>query len=239
MTDHANTLGLQPRNTTIMSHQAVLEAMGCAELSTLVDPAFLRAFGLEPPRQYGLVTADVAAAIFRLRSAGASDFVKARLPIRGWMERGRICPGVIVEMALGYSNHQQIEVLGPGHNTTIYSGRIPADGGIALHHVCIYHSSIKDLERQLNDAGHETLVGADLGLPNIFTTRFRYFDTWQRLGFYLEVCEFLFFNRQISLSEAVIRFAAKVQRCLTLSSSEGSPSASLARASRCRRRTGD
>ena len=69
---------------------------------------------------------------------------------------------VETEMALGYAGGQQIELLGPGRNTTLYSEKIPTDGGITLHHVGIYHHGLERLRQDLPRAGFPTVV--DLGL---------------------------------------------------------------------------
>ncbi len=195
-----------------MGHQAVLDAIGCADLTQLVDQKFLHRFNLQQPVQYGLVAADVPASIQRLRELGASAFVYANPRIPSWTERGKQRSDVSIEVALGYSNHQQLELLGAGRNTDIYAERIPTDCSIALHHVCIYHDQIVALEPQLNAAGFETVLSGDLGLRNIFTIRFRYFDTREALGFYLEVCEFLAFNRQVTFGERSILFGARLQQ---------------------------
>ena len=198
-----------------MGHQAILDEIGCDDLTQLVDPVFLQRFNLEPPVQYGLVSADVPAAIQRLRELGASAFVYANPRIPSWTERGIPRSDAAIEVALGYSNHQQLELLGAGRNIAIYAERISADDSIALHHVCIYHDQIVALEGQLNAAGFETVLSGDLGIKNIFTIRFRYFDTRATLGFYLEVCEFLAFDRQVTFGERSILFGARLQQLFT------------------------
>ena len=118
-----------------MSRQQIIETIGGRDFDALVPRDFLDHFGLVRPGQYGVVCADVGAAINALESLGATPFVHVRTNAPGWTEWGEK-KKVGVEMAMGYSDGEQIEILGAGHNTQLYSETIPADGSIALHHVC-------------------------------------------------------------------------------------------------------
>ncbi len=195
-----------------MSHKQVLQRLGCDDLSTLIPAQFLSRFGLGPPGQYGMVARDVPAAIRLLRDAGASEFVHANMRPPQWVEAGIARKGVVTEVAFGYSNHQQIELLGPGQNTTLYTDAIPRDGRITLHHACVFMKGIDAAEKNLNAAGYPTVVSGNVGLKNIFTTRFRYFDTRAELGIYLELCEYLLFTRHAPPGESLLRFIARRQR---------------------------
>lgn len=194
-------------------HQATLAAMGTADLQTLVDPDFLARHQLNPPGQYGIVCKDVKAAISKLEDAGAGPFVYARTPAPNWVEGGttRQCR---VEMGMGYTGGQQIEILGPGEGTAIYREKIPADGSMALHHVCIFQPGIAAIEDRLNQAGFATVVAGHTGIKGLFTTRFKYFDTRQALGFYLEVTEYLLLGRHAPPGPGLINRLGGLQRRL-------------------------
>lgn len=198
------------------THQAVLNALGCDDLDTLVPQSFLDRFGLDTPRQYGMVCADVKASAEELQGLGCSPFLRIKSDIKGWWERdgspnnGGSRKTVTTDAAFGYSNGQQVELLGPGANSTLYTDKIPADGSIALHHVCVMQFGIEDIERHLNEAGYPTHISGDVG-GGPFKTRFRYFDTREELGFWLEVCEYALFGRHAPPSEGFITFFAKLQ----------------------------
>jgi len=116
--------------------------MGVADLNTLVDPGFLAQLDLNQPGQYGVVCADIRAAIVRLEAVGVGPFVYANTRGPNWVECGdtRDCR---IEMAMGYSDHQQIELLGPGSGTDLYRGKIPSDG--SRRHI-IFASSSRALQ---------------------------------------------------------------------------------------------
>ena len=195
------------------SHRRVLQAMGVADLDTLVDPGFLAQLGLNQPGQYGIVCADVQAAIARLEAVGAGPFVYANTSGPNWVEYGetRHCR---IEMAMGYSDHQQIELLGPGSGTGLYRDRIPCDGSMALHHVCIFQHGIAKLQRRLNASGFDTVVSGHAGINKLLTTRFMYFDTREELGFYLELAEYEVLGRHAPPGEGLISGIGKLQRWL-------------------------
>lgn len=194
-------------------HQKVLQAMGVADLDTQVDPDFLERLGLNHPGQYGMVCADVKAGIARLETAGAAPFVYANTRGPNWVEYGeaRDCR---IEMAMGYSGHQQIELLGPGSGTDLYRDKIPGDGSMALHHVCIFQHGIAKLERRLNASGFDTVVSGHTGINKLFTTRFMYFDTRDALGFYLEITEYELLGRHAPPGEGLISGIGKLQQWL-------------------------
>ena len=101
--------------------------------------------------------------------------------------------------------------LGPGENTRFYLDKIPADGSIALHHVCVYQTGIAKLEQKLNAAGYPTALSGHTGIPGVFTTRFKYFDTREVLGFYLEITEYKLFGMSAVPGERIISTIARLQ----------------------------
>lgn len=192
------------------SHAAVLELMGVDNLDSLVSDAFLKSFAINPPSQYGMVCEDVKAKAAELEALGAGPFLCTNTPLPNWTERGvaRECRN---DMALGYSNGQQIELLGPATGTSFYKEKIPADGSLALHHVCILQQGIGDIEKRFNDAGFVTLVQGRVGINNIYTTCFKYFDTREALGFYIEITEYEIFGWHCPPGEKLISGLAKLK----------------------------
>ncbi len=190
-----------------------MQQLGCDDLHELIDRKFLQEFGLVVPGQYGMVCQDVAAQMSNLEAIGAGAFLYATSKLPNWLEYDQP-KEVYAELALGYSNGQQIELLGPGRNTTLYSDKIPADGGIALHHACLFQDNIYELERRLNNAGYLTVGSGHIGIGGICTTRIRYIDTRDTLGIYLEITEYKTFGRHLPPGEKIISFLAKMQKLL-------------------------
>jgi hypothetical protein len=114
-------------------------------------------------------------------------------------------------MALGYLAEQQIEVLGPGQNTQFYRDKIPADGALTLHHVCCMQNNFEELKQRLPAAGYPLYLqgGVNLG---ILSTYFAYFDTRERLGFWLEIAQYRLLGRHRPPSEGFITRLANLQR---------------------------
>ena len=193
------------------SHQRILDFMGVKDLTTLVDKAFLEEFGLQMPNQYGVVCEDVRKNLLALEELGSEPFVYAITDGPNWHEYG-VPREVKIELALGYSNDQQIELLGAGENTSLYSDYIPNDGTTALHHVCVFQQEIEELEQRLNSAGYQTVISGHIGTENIYTTKFRYLDTRSELGFYLELCEYEVFGRHAPPGPKIIGSLGRLQR---------------------------
>lgn len=195
-----------------MSRQAIITKLGGLALDQLVDPEFLQRFSLSVPGQYGMVCADVAAEIEALEALGATPFVHANMEAPGWNEQGEK-KKVKVEMAMGYTGDEQIELLGPGQNTDFYRDAIPADGGLTLHHVCCMENNIEELKRSLPDAGYPLYLEGGINL-GVISTRFAYFDTRTELGFWLEIAQYRMLGRHRPPSEPLITRLAKLQRRL-------------------------
>ena len=193
-----------------MSRADIIRAIGGRDFDALVDPAFLRRLGLTRPAQYGVVCADVDGAVDILEDCGATPFLRANTPAPGWTERGEK-KSVRVEMAMGYTEGEQIELLGPGENTDFYREAIPADGSMALHHVCCMQDNLDMMTKRLHAAGFPLVVegGVNVGL---ISTRFAYFDTRDELGIWLEIARYRLLGRHAPPTEAFITRLARLQR---------------------------
>ena len=194
--------------------QDVLAAFGgIPDLTRLIPAAFLRRFELGEPSQYGIVCQNVRAGIGRLEAIGAGPFLYAEMRPPGWTERGER-KSVLAQMALGYVDHQQIELLGPGQNTNFYAQKIPTDGSFALHHVGIAQLGMGRAKPALADAGYPVVVEIGMRIGPIYSVDVAYFDTRDELGFYLEILEFTAFGRHAPLTEKLVSRIAGLQRLL-------------------------
>jgi len=188
-----------------------MQQLGCDDIAELVDPKFLQEFGLDIPGQYGMVCQDVKAQIANLEALGAGPFVSAMMKMPNWKEYGEP-KDAYADMALGYSNGQQVELLGEGKNIDLYKPVIPADGSIGLHHACVFQENIVELERRLNNAGYVTAGSGYIGVTGLYSTTVRYLDTRDTLGIYLELVEYRMLGRHAPPGEKVISGLAKIQR---------------------------
>ena len=146
----------------------------------------------------------------RLESIGTTPFVHAQMEAPGWTEQG-LRKRVRVDMAMGYSQGEQIELLGPGENTDFYRRHIPPDGALTLHHVCCMQNDLKRLKRDLPAAGYPLYLegGVQLG---VLSTHFAYFDTRAELGLWLEIAQYRLLGRHRPPTEALITGLARLQR---------------------------
>ena len=193
------------------SHEQVMLQLGCDDLHELVDHKFLQEFGLVMPQQYGMVCQDVQDQIANLEALGAGPFVHAIMKMPNWKEYGQARESY-ADMALGYSDGQQIELLGEGRSINLYKEKIPSDGSIALHHVCVFQENPAELERRLNNAGYPTAGSGHIGIPGLYTTRVRYIDTRATLGIYLEIVEYKLLGKHLPPGEKIITRLAKLQK---------------------------
>lgn len=193
------------------TRRAVREALGgIADLGELIPADFRRRFSLGPATQYGIVCQDVRSGIEGLEAIGAGPFLYAEVHPPGWTERGER-KRVLTQMALGYVEHQQIELLGPGENTDLYREKIPADGRFALHHVGIAQPEMSPAKTALTDAGFAPIVEIGMRIGPIYSVDVAYFDTRDELGFYVEILEFRAFGRHAPLGEALVSRLGRLQ----------------------------
>ncbi len=193
-----------------MSHEELVTCLGGRDLDGLIDPYFLREFGLGKPGQYGMVCGDVAAEIAALESLGSTPFIHVNMGAPGWTEQGQ-ARAVKVEMAMAYTADGQIELLGKGQGTAFYSDVIPADGALTLHHVCCFQNNLDELKVRLPAAGYPLYLEGGISL-GILATHFAYFDTREKLGFWLEIGQYRFLGQHRPPTEKLITRLAGWQR---------------------------
>jgi hypothetical protein len=186
---------------------------GIRDLRRLVPAEFLERFDLVAPMQYGIVCQDVRLGIDRLEALGAGPFLYAETRPPGWTERGER-KSVRAQMALGYLDHQQVELIGPGENTHFYDEKIPSDGSFALHHVGIAQLGMNRVKAALTAAGFDSVVEIGMRIGPLYSVDVAYFDTRDELGFYLEILEFKSFGRHAPLLEGLISRIGRLQRLL-------------------------
>ena len=201
----------------------VLAAMGgVPDLDSLIPADYRARFELAEPMQYGMVCRDIPDKIDRLEALGAGPFVHGTVGLPGWRERG-VARKVRNEVALGYCENQQIELLGPGTNTNHYVEKIPADGEIALHHVGIAQLGLRQSRRAFAAAGIEAVVELGMNIGPLYSLDVAYYDTRDELGFYVELLEFRSFGRHVPPGEGLISALGGLQRRLRRRRSVGHP----------------
>lgn len=193
-----------------MSRDQIVQRLGGKDFDNLVDQFFLRKFGLSKPAQYGMVCADVAAEIEALEALGCTPFIHVNIAAPGWTEQGE-ARKVRLEMAMGYTGDEQIELLGPGENTDFYRDKIPADGALTLHHVCCMENNLDELKLSLPAAGYPLYLegGVNIG---VLSAHFAYFDTRDKLGFWLEIGQYRLLGKHRPPTEKLISRLAGWQR---------------------------
>lgn len=193
-----------------MTRAAIIDKLGGRSLHDIVPADFLAHFNLSIPGQYGMVCADVDAELQSLEALGATPFIHAHMDAPGWTEAGER-KKVSVDMAMGYTGDEQIELLGPGVNTDFYRDAIPDDGALTLHHVCCMQNNIEELKRKLPKAGYPLYLegGVNMG---VISTYFAYFDTRDQLGVWLEIAQYRVLGRHRPPTAAFITRLAKLQR---------------------------
>jgi hypothetical protein len=193
-----------------MTHEDVVTRLGGRDLSQLIDPYFLREFGLSKPGQYGMVCGDVSAEINALEALGCTPFIHAHMGAPGWTEQGQ-ARKVKVDMAMGYTADGQIELLGAGVGTNFYSDVIPDDGALTVQHVCCFENNLDELKQRLPEAGYPLYLEGGINL-GILSTYFAYFDTRELLGCWLEIGQYRFLGRPSPPTEKLITRLAGWQR---------------------------
>ena len=170
--------------------------------------------GLKFPQQYAMAARDVADCVRRAEAVGAGPFLHVTIPAPNWVERGELIKDCKLEVALGYAGDRQVEFLGPGRGTEHYS-RALRDTDVAFHHVGIYQNGMREIAPRLEAAGYPEVVRGGITIGKALSFDFRYFDSREALGIYLEVQDFTYFNRELSI-EPFLRTYAKIRDTLPL-----------------------
>lgn len=195
-----------------MTSSEVLAAYGLPALGDIPDAAFRGRFGLNRAGQYGIACRNAGAEWRAAESLGAGPFFPITMAAPNWTERGerRRCK---LEIALGYVAEAQLEFLGPGEGTAFYADALQGRSHV-LHHVGVFQNNTSELEQRLNRAGFDTVVEGGVGLGSRFGFRFKYIDTRDAIGCYLELLDFHLFYRAISI-ERPVRLLARLRQGLT------------------------
>jgi hypothetical protein len=168
--------------------------------------------GLKFPQQYAIAARDVAGCVRRAEALGTGPFLHGTIPAPNWVERGTLIKDCKLEVALGYAGDRQVEFLGPGHGTEHYTGALK-DTDVAFHHVGIYQNGMTRLAKNIIDAGYPEVVRGGITLGKALSFDFRYFDSRPKFGIYLEIQDFTYFGRELSI-EPFLRAYAKMRVAL-------------------------
>lgn len=187
----------------------VLERFEVPNLASQLPSRFRETYGLLVPQQYGIACRDVQRCCAIAESLGAGPFLVARIPAAGWHESGqpRRCT---LELGLGYAGDTQVEFLGLGRGTDFYSSVL--DGAeTRLHHAGIYQPGVARIGAQLIAAGYPEAARGGVSLGRGLSFDYRYYDTRAELGIYLEILDFTWLGRPLSIEPAVHAGAAALR----------------------------
>ena len=162
--------------------------------------------GLKFPQQYAIACRDVAGCVKRAEALGAGPFLHVTIPAPNWVERGELIKDCKLEVALGYAGDRQVEFLGPGHGTQHYAREL-VDSDIVFHHVGIYQRGMNELARSIENAGYLEVVQGGVSFGKALSFDFRYFDSRADYGIYLEVQDFSYFGRELSITPLLHAYA--------------------------------
>ena len=178
---------------------AVLKEFGLPHVEERIPRDVFYRLGLRFPQQYAIAARDVAACVKRAEAQGAGPFLHLTIPAPNWTERGSLIEDCKLEVALGYAGDRQVELLGPGHGTEHYS-RALQDREVAFHHVGIYQNGMSTIAPRLEAAGYPEVVRGGVTLGKALNFDFRYFDSRAAFGVYLEVQDFSYLGRELSIA---------------------------------------
>ena len=162
--------------------------------------------GLKVPQQYAIACRDVAGCVKRAEALGAGPFLHVTIPAPNWVERGELIKDCKLEVALGYAGDRQVEFLGPGQGTQHYAREL-VDSDIVFHHVGIYQRGMNELARSIENAGYLEVVQGGVSFGKALSFDFRYFDSRADYGIYLEVQDFSYFGRELSITPLLHAYA--------------------------------
>ena len=193
---------------------AVLKEFSLPHVEERVRRDVFYKLGLKFPQQYAIAARDVASCVKRAEALGAGPFLHVTIPAPNWVERGELLKDCKLEVALGYAGDRQVEFLGPGVGTQHYAREL-VDADYVFHHVGIYQNGMAELARNIENAGYPEVVRGGVNLGKALNFDFRYFDSREALGSYLEIQDFSYFGRELSI-EPFLRGFAKLKTALPL-----------------------
>jgi hypothetical protein len=190
--------------------EGVLEELSLPHIEERLPRELFHQLGLRFPQQYGIACRDVTACVRRAEARGAGPFLHVTVPAPNWIENGERRPGCKLEVALGYADDTQIELLGPGEGTEHYT-RALRDADIAFHHVGIYQSGMEKLAASITRAGYPEVVKGGISVGRALSIDFRYFDAREDYGVYLEVLDFSCLGMGLDLEPLIRAYSASVR----------------------------
>lgn len=193
---------------------AVLKEFGLPHVEERIPRDTFYELGLKFPQQYAIAATDVGGCVKRAEALGAGPFVHATIPAPNWVERGELIEDCKLEVALGYAGDRQVEFLGPGRGTEHYSAALQ-DTDVAFHHVGIYQNGMPTIAPRLEAAGYPEVVSGGVSFGKALSFDFRYFDSRPDFGIYLEIQDFSYFDRELSI-EPFLRAYARIKRAIPL-----------------------
>ena len=186
---------------------AVLKEFSLPHVEERVPRDSFYKLGLRFPQQYAIAARDVRSCVRRAEAVGAGPFLYATIPVPNWVERGRPIRTCRLELALGYAGDRQVEFLGPGEGTQHYAESLE-DTDIAFHHVGIYQYGMEEIAPRLEQEGYPEVVRGGIRIGAALSFDFRYFDSRHDFGLYLEIQDFRYFNRELSIAPFIRACAA-------------------------------
>jgi hypothetical protein len=189
---------------------AVLKEFNLPHVEEQVPRDVFYKLGLKFPQQYAIAARDVAGCVRRAEALGAGPFLHATISAPNWVERGELIKHCKLEVALGYAGDRQVEFLGPGRGTEHYS-RALVDTDVAFHHVGIYQWGMDELAAKITSAGYPEVVRGGITIGKALSFDFRYFDSRADLGIYLEVQDFSYFGRELSIERPLRAYSASAR----------------------------
>jgi hypothetical protein len=193
---------------------AVLKEFGLPHVEERVPRDVFYQLDLKFPQQYAIAARDVGACVKRAEAHGAGPFLHVTIPAPNWVERGERIEDCKLEVALGYAGDRQVELLGPGEGTLHYAREL-VDADCVFHHVGIYQNGMDEIAPRLEAAGYSEVVRGGVRIGKALSFDFRYFDSREALGIYLEIQDFTYFNRELSL-QPFLRAYARMRDMLPL-----------------------
>jgi hypothetical protein len=186
---------------------AVLNEFSLPHVEERIPRDVFYRLGLRFPQQYAIAARDVGACVRRAEAVGAGPFLHVTIPAPNWVERGEPIKGCKLELALGYAGDRQVEFLGPGQGTEHYAREL-VETDVAFHHVGIYQNGMTDIATRLEGAGYPEVVRGGITLGKALSFDFRYFDSRRDYGIYLEIQDFQYFGRELSIAPFLRTYAA-------------------------------